>query len=102
MLIVDQQSYLGPTEQMVQESYKRNSDVNHVLIILICAIVCGAVGTAVAISILVSRSLGKLASGMNALAALNYTEKQWVFYTRSRFTEVSRCQHSFTALERYS
>jgi hypothetical protein len=59
-------------------------------------------GCVLLIAYFLTTSLGRLAFGMDTLAMLKFEDEfKSVLATESRFTEVSKCERSFVALERF-
>ena len=76
---------------------------NRALIIALGLVVAGAGGIAVVVSLLLSRPLAQLARGMGQLAVLSLRRSSSVLGDSgmSSLAEISQCQSSFDALERY-
>ena len=134
-LLLDRESRMGPIEQMTADAARTVAATNSKLMLIIVAVVVGAVLVSVVFSHFLSRALRMLADGMRNLVMLRFFEQQtkqpqqphheqkdasdgdrfWSLSPQRRnserraslmsdvshVAEVSRCQGSFSALERF-
>ena len=101
-LLVDRASKLGPIEQMSRDTLNGISSTNMKLTILLSFVVVIAVLLALAFSFFLSRSLHRLALGMDSLAMLRFDAGgSYLVMDPSHFSEVNDCEGSFLALERF-
>ena len=100
---------MGPLEHGTQRALEAISATNTRLTIILVCVVMGAVVIALFISLMLTRSLDRLADGMDALAMLDFgggnessvdSSNMGMIDLRSRYTELSKCEASFMALQR--
>jgi class 3 adenylate cyclase len=102
VLLIDVASTLGQIIQNRQTTLNNIAATNNKLTIILVVVVVAALIFAVLISLIITRSLGQLAFGMDSLSVLDFAEdlKSSLLASGSRFSEVSKCERSFHSLER--